>query len=74
MGAKLLQLCPTLCDPMDCSTPGSSVHGFLQTRILEGVVIPSSNTTEYKTVIKISRKYDMLIIGSAGHIAVHWRQ
>ena len=26
--AKLLQSCPTLCDPMDCSQPGSSVHGF----------------------------------------------
>ena len=31
------QLCPTLCDPMDCSLPGSSVHGILQARILEWV-------------------------------------
>ena len=31
------QLCPTLCDPMDCSPPGSSVHGILQARILEWV-------------------------------------
>ena len=29
------QLCPTLCDPMNCSLPGSSVHGILQARILE---------------------------------------
>ena len=29
MPAKLLQSCPTLCDPMDCSLPGSSVHGIL---------------------------------------------
>ena len=29
------QLCPSLCDPMDCSLPGSSVHGTLQARILE---------------------------------------
>ena len=29
------QLCPTLCDPMDCSLPGSSVHGNLQARMLE---------------------------------------
>ena len=36
------QLCLTLCDPMDCSLPGSSVHGILQARILEGVVIPFS--------------------------------
>ena len=33
--AKLLQLCPTLCDPMDCSRPGSSVHGILHGRIRE---------------------------------------
>ena len=35
--AKSLQSCPTLCDPMDCSLPGSSVHGILQERILEWV-------------------------------------
>ena len=33
--AKSLQLCPALCDPMDHSLPGSSVHGILQARILE---------------------------------------
>ena len=33
------QSCPALCDPMDCSLSGSSVHGFLQARILEWVVI-----------------------------------
>ena len=37
MHAKSLQLCPTLCNPMDCSPPGSSVHGILQARILEWV-------------------------------------
>ena len=40
--AKLLQLCPTLCDPIDCSPPGSSVHGVLQARILEWVAMSSS--------------------------------
>ena len=35
MSAKSLQSCPTLYDPMDCSWPGSSVHGILQARILE---------------------------------------
>ena len=34
-GGLVAQLCPTLCDPMDCSPPGSSVHGILQARILE---------------------------------------
>ena len=33
--AKLLQLCPTLYDPMDCSPPGSSVCGIFQARVLE---------------------------------------
>ena len=42
MGAKSLQLGPTLCDLMDCSLPGSSVHGILQARILEWVAVPSS--------------------------------
>ena len=36
------QWCPTLCDPMDCSPPGSSVHGILQARTLEWVTMPFS--------------------------------
>ena len=40
--AKLLQSCPTLCEPMDYSPPGSSVHGILQARILEWAAMPSS--------------------------------
>ena len=42
MLAKLLQSCPTLYDPMDCSPSGSSDHGILQARILEWVAIFSS--------------------------------
>ena len=40
MCAKSLQSCPTLCNPMDCSPPGSSVLGILQARILEWVTMP----------------------------------
>ena len=40
--AKSPQTCPTLCDPMDYSLPGSSVQGILQARILEWVAISSS--------------------------------
>ena len=40
--SKVLQLCMTLWDPVDCSPPGYSVHGILQARILEWVVFPSS--------------------------------
>ena len=39
---EVSQLCLTLCDPMDCSWPGSSVHGISQTRVLEWVAISSS--------------------------------
>ena len=39
---KSLQFCLTLCDPMDCSTPGSSVSGILQARTLEWVALLSS--------------------------------
>ena len=42
MCVLVTQLCPILCDPMHCSLPGSSVHGILQTRILEWVAIPFS--------------------------------
>ena len=41
MCAKLLQSCPSLCDPMDCSPPGSSVHRILQAGILEWIAMPS---------------------------------
>ena len=41
--AKVLQLCQTVCDPMDYSLPGSSVHGLLQAGILEWVAVPSSS-------------------------------
>ena len=39
--AESLQSCLTLCDPMDWSLPGSSLHGILQARILERVAMPS---------------------------------
>ena len=45
--AKSLQSCLTLCDPMDCSLPGSSVHGVLQARILEWVAISSSRESSW---------------------------
>ena len=40
--AQSLQSCPILCNPMDCSLPGSSVHGISQARILEWVAISFS--------------------------------
>ena len=42
MKVLVAQSCLTLCDPMDCSLLGSSVHGILQARILEWVTFPSA--------------------------------
>ena len=50
--AKLLQSCPTLCDPIDGSPPGSSVPGILQARTLEWVSISSSNAWKWKVKVK----------------------
>ena len=44
----VLQFCLTLCDPIDCIPPGSSVHGIFQARILEWVAIPFSGGSENK--------------------------
>ena len=41
--SEVAQLCPTLSDPMDCSLPGSSVHGIFQARVLEWGAIAFSN-------------------------------
>ena len=38
----VIQLCSTVCNPKDCSLPGSTVHGILQARILEWVTVPFS--------------------------------
>ena len=50
--AKSLQLCPTLCDPMDRSPPGSPVPGILQARTLEWVAISFSNAWKWKGKVK----------------------
>ena len=45
VGVLVTQSCCTLCDPMDCSPPGSSVHGILQAKILEWVAISFSRAS-----------------------------
>ena len=50
--AKSLQSCPTLCNPIDVSPPGSSVSGILQARTLEWVAISFSNTWQWKVQVK----------------------
>ena len=50
--AKSLQSCPTLCDPIDSSSPGSPVPGILQARTLEWVAISFSNAWKWKVKVK----------------------
>ena len=56
--SEVAQLCVTLCDPMDCSLPGSSIHGIFQARVLEWVAITfsresswSSNQTQVSCIV-----------------------
>ena len=50
--AKFLQFCPTLCDPIDGSPPGSPIPGILQARTLEWVAISFSNALKWKVKVK----------------------
>ena len=55
--SEVAQSCPTLSDPMDCSLPGSSVHGILQARVLEWVAIafPGSKPLLLLLLLLLSR-------------------
>ena len=68
--AKSLQLCPTLCDPIDGSPLGSSVPGILQARILEWVAISFSNAWKWKVKMKsLSRPRLLATPRTAAHQA-----
>ena len=71
--AKLLQSCLTLSDPMDCSLPGSSIHGIFQARTLEWVAISFSNAWKWKVKSEsevapiLSNPMDCSLPGSSVH-------
>ena len=58
--AKLLQSCPTLCDHIDGSAPGSPVPGILQARTLEWVAISFSNACKGKVKVKLLSRVRLL--------------
>ena len=62
--AKSLQSCPTLCNPMDCSLPGFSIHGILHTRTLEWVAISFSIGSTKTSHLQTWRV----------HLALNWKQ
>ena len=58
--SEVAQSCPTLCNPMDCSSPGSSIHGIFQVRVLEWVAIffsRGSSRPRDRTQIRIIGRY-----------------
>ena len=68
--AKSLQSCPTLCDPIDGSPPGSPVPGILQARTLEWVAMSFSNASKWKVKVKsLSRVRLWATPGTAAHQA-----
>ena len=65
------QLYPTLCDPMDCSPPGSSVHGISQARMLQWVTVPfSQGSSQHKNRTHVS--FVSCIAGDSLALS-HWR-
>ena len=67
---KLLQSCPTLCDPIDSGPPGSPVPGILQARTLEWVAISFSNASESEVAqscLTLSDPMDCSLPGSSAH-------
>ena len=58
--AKSLQSCPTLCDPIDGSPPGTAIPGILQARTLEWVVISFSSAWKWKVKVKLLSHVQLL--------------
>ena len=52
--SEVTQLCPTLCDPMDCGLLGSSIHGIFQARVLEWGAIAFSGTVSSSVLFTLS--------------------
>ena len=71
------QSCPTLCDPMDCSPPGSSLHGIVQARVLEWIAISfyrgSSLPRDRTQVSCIARRlFAVWATGESHNVMNHW--
>ena len=72
MCAKSLQLYLTLCDHLDCNTPGSSVHGIFQARILEWVAMPSSRGSSWLGIEPASPASPSLAFFTAEPPGIQW--
>jgi len=68
--SEVAQSCSTLCNPMDCSPPGSPIPGIFQARVLEWVAISFSNTWKWKVKVKsLNRSWLLATPWTAAHQA-----
>ena len=66
--SEVAQSCPTLIDPMDCSLPGSSVHGIFQARVLEwGAIAFSTRMYKYTQIMNYLYRYFRVAKTSLGY-------
>ena len=66
--SEIAQSCPALCDPMDCSLPGSSDHGILQARILECVAISFSTIPKKANAKECSNDRTIVLISHTSEV------
>ena len=72
MKVSVIQSCPTLCGPMDCRSPASSVHGILQARILEWVAYLSPGGTSGKECLPMQETRDSGLMPGSGRSPGGW--
>ena len=73
--AKSLQSCLTLCGPMDCSLPGSSIHGIFQARVLEWVAISFSRVSSWprdRTQVSRIVSKTLYLLSHQGNPCIYW--
>ena len=66
--SEVAQLCPTIRDPMDCSLPGSSVHGSFQARVLEWVASAFSTNDLITSISKLQGEKNLYLFANSEQI------
>ena len=59
--SEVTQLCPTLCEPMDCSLPGSSIHRIFEARVWSGVPVPSPHPLHGSAQMRLEVEFCLML-------------